>query len=422
MSRSRVLFVDPSPFHGGGATVSLYRLIKHLDRQWYEPIVLFHKCGPTDHYVIKLQELDVEVLALRNDGADAPIERKRTSNRPARSSWVEQLAAWKRRHRPVEAAYSVWRSGHHFLTVDLPRCLTIARILKEQQIDLVHLNNAVHSHRGGIMAALLVGVPCVCHVRVFDRFEMVDVPLLRSVDYFVYMSRALEAHVQAQWPAAVGSVIYDGLELTDYLRPYDVAAARAEFGLSSDDFIVGNVGRLVGWKGQDVFIRALAEIAHKVPDLKALIVGKPNRGHESYLDELKALAASYGLAQQVIFTGFRLDVPRLLAAMDVVVHSSSRPEPFGLVVIEGMAAGKPVIATQGGGPLDSIEEGVDGLLVPLEDPEAMAQAILSLYNDRERASAMGAKAREKALKLFTVQRFATEIQGKFDFLLESKGA
>jgi len=421
MHRARVLFITPGPLLGGGATVSLYRLLKHMDRQRYEPIVLCHECGPTNPYVIKLKELGIKVLALRNDGTGTSLERKPTSNRGARPLWVERLAAWKRRHRPVETAYGVWRTARHFLTTDLPRCLAIARILKEQQINLVHLNNAVRSHRGGIMAARLAGVPCVCHVRVFDKFEVVDGPLLRSVDYFVYMSRALETHVRARWPAAAGSVVYDGLELADYLCPYDVGKVRAEFGLSPNDFVVGNVGRLVAWKGQDVFIRALAEIAREAPYLKALIVGKPDRGQESYLGELKALVATCGLTERVIFTGFRLDVPRLLAAMDIVVHSSSRPEPFGIAVIEGMAAGKPVIATKAGGPLDNIEDGVNGLLVPLGDPQAMSQAILSLYKNRGRAAAMGAIARGKALRQFTVQRFAAEIQKIFDFLLEARG-
>ncbi len=446
MSRARVLFITPGPLLGGGATVSLYRLIRHLDRQRYEPLVLCHQCGPTNPYVIKLEELGVEVLALSKDSAGRQVGKpanqqvSKSANRQigeatessdgafassshsggGRPLWVERLAAWKRRHRSVGAAYDLWRAGRHFLTVDLPRCLAIARILKARRIDLVHLNNAVRSHRGGIMASRLVGVPCVCHVRIFDRFEAVDRPLLRFVNYFVYMSRALEAHVRARWPNAVGSVIYDGLELAEYLRPYDVAEVRAEFGLSPGDFVVGNVGRLVGWKGQDTFIHALAEIGDRAPNLKALIVGKPDRGKESYLEELKALTEACGLEQRVVFTGFRLDVPRLLAAMDVVVHSSSRPEPFGIVVIEGMAAGKPMIATRAGGPLDSIDDGVDGLLVPLRDPKAMAQAILSLYEDREKASRLGASARRKALKRFTVQRFAAEIQGVFDSLLEPK--
>jgi glycosyltransferase involved in cell wall biosynthesis len=320
----------------------------------------------------------------------------------------------------VEAAYGIWHTGRGLLTTELPRCLAIARILRERQINLVYLNHGVSIHRGSLMAARLVGVPCVSHLRVFDKFEAVDRPLLRSVDHYVYMSRALEAHVQAWWPGAVGSVVYDGLEMTDYLYPYDVAEVRAQFGLSSDDFVVGNVGRLVAWKGQDVFIRALAEIAHKVPNLKALIVGQPDAGRGSYLDELKALVSACGLGERVVFAGFRLDVPCLLAAMDVVVHSSSSPEPFGLVVIEGMAAGKPVVATRAGGPLESIEDGVDGILVSLGDSKAMSQAIFSLYQDRERAAAMGTMARRKALKQFTVRRSATEIQEIFDTLLEAK--
>jgi glycosyltransferase involved in cell wall biosynthesis len=419
MSKARVLFINPDPLIGGGAAISLYRLIKHLDRQRYEPIVLCHESVSTP-FTIELQEMDVEVLALRNGGADTSLERKRMSNRHAHRPRVERLAAWKQRHRSVEAAYGIWRTGRRFLTSDLPHCLAIARILRERRINLVYLNHGVPRHRGDIMAAQLVNVPCVSHLRVFDKFEAIDRPLLRSIDYFVYMSRALEAHVQAWRPGAVGSVVYDGLEMADYLYPYDVAEVRAELGLSSDDFVVGNVGRLVAWKGQDVFIHALAEIAHKVPNLKALIVGRPDRGKESYLDELKTLATACGLAQRVVFTGFRLDVPRLLAAMDVVVHSSSSPEPFGLVVIEGMAAGKPVVATRAGGPLDSIEDGIDGVLVPLGDSKEMAQAIFSLYQDREGAADMGTTAREKALKQFTVHRFATEIQEIFDSLLPGR--
>ena len=79
MNKVRILFITPGPLLGGGATVSLYRLIKHLDRQRYEPIVLCHECGPTNPYVIKLEELGVKVLALRNDQVDTSLGRKLTS-------------------------------------------------------------------------------------------------------------------------------------------------------------------------------------------------------------------------------------------------------------------------------------------------------------------------------------------------------
>ena len=420
MQKVRVLFITPGPLLGGGATVSLYRLIRYMDRQRYEPIVLCHEGSSTNPYAVKLHESGVRVLTLSNDKAGLSPGPKITSKASARHVWVERLSAWKQRHPSVQAAYNVWRTCHHLAAVDWRRCMAIAYILKQQQINLVHLNHAVCKHRGDIMAARLIGVPCVGHVRVFDRFETIDGPLLRSVDYFAYMSHALQTHVQAWWPAAKGSVVYDGLDMADYSRLYDVAQMRAEMGLSSDDFVVGNVGRLVGWKGQDIFIRALAAISRQTPNLKALIVGRPDPGQESYLEELKALTIACGLERQVVFTGFCLEVPRLLSAMDVVVHSSSDPEPFGLVVIEGMAAGKPVVATRAGGPLESISDGVDGLLVPPGDSEAMARAILSLYQDRERATDIGVRAREKALKQFAVQRFVTQMQEIFESLLEAR--
>jgi glycosyltransferase involved in cell wall biosynthesis len=148
-----------------------------------------------------------------------------------------------------------------------------------------------------------------------------------------------------------------------------------------------------------------------------MIVGMPDPGQESYMDELQALAASRGLENRVIFTGFRMDVPRLLKAMNVVVHSATRPEPFGIVVIESMASGLPIIATRGGGPLDSIEDGIDGLLVPLNDALAMADAILTLYSDRKKASRIGFRAKTKSMKMFTIERFAFEMQTIFDSIL-----
>jgi len=417
MNKVRILFNTPGPLLGGGATVSLFRLLSHLNQR-YEPIVLCNEANAKNPYVIKLQELGVEVLWLKDtQKTGMTIQEKRAIKRSKRGYILEKLANWKRRHSLVERAHLFFRDLKVFFTIDLPRCFSIVRIIKQRKIQLLHLNNAVRSHRGAILAAKWVGIPCICHVRIFDKFKLIDLPILKSIDYFVYMSCALEAHIKAQWTGAPGSVVYDGIELVQYQNNYDIKDVRAEFGLSSSDFVVGNIGRLVGWKGQEIFISALADVVPKAPDLKAMIVGMPDPGQESYLDELKALAASSGIKNRLIFTGFRMDVPRLLKAMDVVVHSASQPEPFGIVVIESMASGLPIIATRGGGPLDSIEDDVDGLLVPLNDPQAMAEAILVLYNDPKKASSIGLRARTKSMKMFTVERFASEMEKIFDSYL-----
>ena len=128
------------------------------------------------------------------------------------------------------------------------------------------------------------------------------------------------------------------------------------------------------------------------------------------------------MEDRVVFAGFCLEVAPVLAAMDVNVHSSSQPEPFGIVVIEALASGKPIIATRAGGPLDSVQDKVDGLLVPLEDADAMAAALLELYQDRDKVAAMGAAGQAKAAEMFGVERYAQEMQNVFDGIVERQGA
>jgi glycosyltransferase involved in cell wall biosynthesis len=419
MNKIRLLFNTPGPLLGGGATVSLFRLLKHLNQR-YEPIVLCNEASEKDPYVVKLRELGVEVLWLKDTQETGMTNQEmRALKRAKRGTILETLANWKRRHSLIERFYLFLRELKFFLTIDLPRCLSIVRIIRHRDIKLIHLNNGVRSHRGAILAAKWAKVPCICHVRIFDKFTTIDLSILKLIDYFVYMSYALEAHIQARWKQAPGSVVYDGIELSQYQNSYNIDEVRAEFGFSSTDFVVGNIGRIVGWKGQEIFIKALADVMPKAPDLKAMVVGMPDPGKESHLKELKALAASFSLEKKVIFTGFRMDVPRLLKAMNVAVHSATRPEPFGIVVIECMASGLPIIATRGGGPLESIEDGIDGLLIPFNDPGAMADAIWGLYNHPQKASGIGSRAKIKSMKQFTVERFASEMADIFGTCLFS---
>jgi glycosyltransferase involved in cell wall biosynthesis len=132
---------------------------------------------------------------------------------------------------------------------------------------------------------------------------------------------------------------------------------------------------------------------------------------------LQSLTKSLGLENRVVFTGFRTDVPRIVQALDVVVLSSSAPEPFGRVVIEGMAAGKPVVATAAGGVLDIIDDKVNGMLVPCKDSAAMADAVLELLSDREKARQIGIAARRRVEEKFTVQHHVAAVQGLYDAIL-----
>jgi glycosyltransferase involved in cell wall biosynthesis len=219
-------------------------------------------------------------------------------------------------------------------------------------------------------------------------------------------------------------VIHNGIETECFTRPYDTSAVRAEFDVAPNGHLIGMVGRIDWWKGQEYFVQAVAKVTEKIPDLKALIVGALEETanvyrNRKYMETLQALIKSLHMEDTVILTGARADVPRLMAAMDVVVHASSEPEPFGLVVLEGMAAGKPVVATAAGGVLDIVEDRVTGLLVPPKDYEAMAAAIQELLSDKQFAQIMSTAARKRVVSDFRIQQQTDLVQDVYNSLLNS---
>ncbi|HEU5003747.1 MAG TPA: glycosyltransferase [Actinomycetota bacterium] len=181
-------------------------------------------------------------------------------------------------------------------------------------------------------------------------------------------------------------------------------AIRAQLGWESAP-VVGIVGRLQAWKGQRVFLEAAARVARANPAARFLVVGGAVLGWEGdYPAQLQTQVEELGITDRVHFAGHRSDVYPWFDAMDVVVHASFG-EPFGLVLVEALALGKPLVATAAGGPLEIIEDGVSGVLVPVGEPAPMADAILSIVGDEARAAALRAGALARAPR-FSEERMA----------------
>ena len=398
----RVLLVDfaPSP---GGSIVSLYYLVKGLREGGYTPLVLLSATNP---YVPRFRALGVDVLTMdvrqgRGDVYAAPVQKARGS----------AMASWIRRTRPLAA---IWHSGGFWLRLVrrmLPEAREVARLARAHQVNLVHCNDAVSISRIGILGARLAGLPCVCHARRFDRLGRFERWLAGSVDYFVFISAALEQHFLAQTrPAPPHRVIHNGLDLEDFPVRLDGRVARQEFGLSSDRIVIGIVGRLVGWKGHDVFLRGLERVAERYPEVQGLIVGGPEVNSPHLPQQLRQQADSLGLSDIVHFTGHREDIAASIAAMDILVHASTEPEPFGRVLIEGMAMSKPVVASAAGGVPEIVVDGVTGLLVRPGDAAALSDALMSLVQDPQRAEALGRAGRSRVEALFTIQHHVQRVQ------------
>jgi glycosyltransferase involved in cell wall biosynthesis len=197
-------------------------------------------------------------------------------------------------------------------------------------------------------------------------------------------------------------VVYNGLDraVSDAVTDGDAAALRASLGLGSAP-VLGLFGRIAPWKGQEVAIRAMALLADR-PEVQLVIVGDALFGEEAYAAQTRELVAQLGLTSRIHFLGFRTDVPVLMRAVDVLVHTSTAPEPFGRVIAEGMLAERPVIATAGGGASEIVTAGVTAWQVQPGDPAALASAIREVLANPERAREIAAAGRADALARFTL--------------------
>jgi glycosyltransferase involved in cell wall biosynthesis len=193
---------------------------------------------------------------------------------------------------------------------------------------------------------------------------------------------------------ATVSVVHPGTRLPTEPRDARRRRGRAALGIGADELAVGIVARLQRWKGQHVVLEGAASLLRARANARLLIIGEAAFGFEpEYPATLKETARRLGIASRVTFTGFRADVPDCLAALDIAVHASITPEPFGLALVEAMAAGTALVAAEGGAVREIATQGTDAILVPPGEPERLAVALLALADDsalRERLAEAGA--------------------------------
>lgn len=175
-------------------------------------------------------------------------------------------------------------------------------------------------------------------------------------------------------------VIGEGVDRELYHPGIDGSAARAEFGLEPEHVVVGTCGMVRYDKGYHTVVRAAAELKDRLPQVRFLLVGGPTRDG-AYMKQTQAEGEKLGVADRLIWTGWRNDVPQLMAAMDIFVLASAGTEGQSRVIPEAYALGKPVIGSEVGGIPELVEDGVTGLIVPKEDPPALAEAIRRMVEE-----------------------------------------
>lgn len=380
--RIRIAFVDHTAVLSGGE-VALANLTATIDRARWEPLALLGSSGP----LIERLEAEgdhVEVLPLP------------TSLALIRQGHVRTGSLF----HPVRAL------------AGLLYAIKLAKRLNGLDVRLVHANSLRFCVLAGL-AGRLAGIPVVWQIH-----SVVGSPLMSPTGLRLMRrtARLLPAHIicNSRTTAADFDVPPDRLTVI----PCGVDSERfVPNGLASHpNPRIGMIARFAPLKGQHLLVEAARQVARDYPQAEFVLAGKPLFGEEIYAQEVQETARR-ALRRQVRFPGFVDDVPALLRDLDIVVNPSTVPEGFGQAIVEAMMAGKPVIASALGGPVDVIEDGVTGRLIPADDAGALAAAIGDLLADPAAAAEMGRKGRIRAMERYELRETTRSIEQVYEKVL-----
>lgn len=378
----------------GGSHQAQFDLVRHLDRSLYEPVVAFHQ----DNRFVELHRAEGVEVHVLEDMRARETDIRRNGNLLNRAGDILVGAVSRR-----------------------------ARFLKENRIHLLHLNNSPGSGNDDwLPAARLSRIPCVASARGNPprNLSAVHARLARQFDRILVISdHIMRGFRSAGYPDRLLTMVHDGVDL-ETLRARVTTARdemRAGLGVPPDRLVATMVGNIREWKGQHVVLEALGRLPTAVRDrLVLLVAGDGDSPELPYFQSLLRLQEEHGLGDTVRFLGTRRDVPDLLAASDLAIHASVLPEPFGLVVVEAMGLGVPVIAARLGAPADVVAEG-SGLLFDPSSPEELAAALTRLVEEGDTREALARGARKRA-EDFSIRRTVEALESVYGELLSGPGS
>ena len=388
----RILIIE----HGrgfGGSTFSLLRMISRVDRKRFEPVVLADR---TEFVENAVNDRGMAVIRCPDYAAE----------------WFDDLP-----DIPLLAHVAYFLE---LLISVLPQTLRLAWIIKRRRPDIIHCNNNLRSQIAAIIAAKLCGLPCVVHLRNQRPLTRTEQLVARWVDRIVVLSEhAREIYGRQGIIPQKIRVLYD--PILDVTTPDGRLPTRKALGIPLDVPAIGVLSRLTPAKGHEEFLRAASTVHEKFPQAKFLIVGRGNKGSEHFVNRLHRLVQQLKLEESVCFTGWRGDIPNILASLDIVVDPSKASEGTRLTVLEGMAMGRAVVATNVGAEAEFFEQG-RGMLVAPGHPEELATAMLSLLENATAAQQMGEAARAYVLERCDPARSARALEQIYESVINSHGA
>jgi glycosyltransferase involved in cell wall biosynthesis len=394
--KKRILFVEGNQDGTvGGSHHSLLHLVKALDKKTYEAIVMFYENTKMINQ-FHLEDCDIIVF-----------------KKPTGKNFYPPMSILKIPFLIIRKAYNLT------FTSLIPFIKFLSFIIKNK-IDLVHLNNTASSGWEWLLAAKLLNRKCIVHQRGFSNFNYIAVERAKFFDKIMCISRAIEKHLQNN-NISNTQVIYNAIDVDEFRSRLnrDRRSIREEFGIKDSVPLIGVIANFQEWKGHLTVINAMDILRQSYYDVVCLLIGAVSTIKQDieYFTRITKEIRNKGLEKNVIITGYRQDIPDLINSLDILVHSSIEPEPFGRVLIEGMCLEKAVIATDIGGPREIIENGVSGILVSPSDPDALSYKIEYLLDHTDFRQEIGNEALKRVKERFSLKKFSAEINLLYDEII-----
>ena len=362
-----------------GSDILLLNLVKSLDKDKFNPLVILPTDGPL------AQELE---------------------RVPCRVRTFELGVLRRKYYNPLGF---ISRAYYIFTAV-----IKLLFIINREKIDIVYSNTS--AILAGALAARVCKKPhlwCVCEIIIEPKivWKALSFIISRYSTQVIAVSTAVKNHLCQGYKnnESIVKVIPHGIDISKFSSAND-EKIRKEFKISDHSLLIGMIGRVNPWKGQGYFLEVAKEILKDYKDAKFMLVGDAFEGQEYLMDQLIEKVKELEIEESVIFCKYREDEPDILAAYDIFVLPSILPDPSPHVVLDAMAASKPIVANAHGGVTEMVEDGDTGLLVPPNNPAAMSEAILKLIKDKRLRSSMGKRGRKRLEEKFSQQRFVREIE------------
>ncbi|WP_316849715.1 glycosyltransferase family 4 protein [Pedobacter agri] len=286
----------------------------------------------------------------------------------------------------------------------------LGKLIDDEKIDVVYSNTT-----GVLIGAFLAKKKNIKHI--WHIHEIITKPktftrilgrlVNKYADNVIVVSDAVKNHWKEYINTTNINRIYNGIDTSIYTRSEGLL--RKELNLKETDLVIGMIGRVNHWKGQDFFIDIARQILNHEPDTKFIIAGDAYPGNEHLVDKMLDRLNNELPPQSVFYIGYRTDIPSILKSIDIFVLPSILPDPFPTVILEAMASSKPVVATNHGGALEMVEHMETGIIIPHDNVEESAEELLKLIRDREKMVTMGELGNIRINTLFSLEKFRESI-------------